>query len=244
MKIESYKYFPLYELWHNDYCAYLDFCIRSFCNNWNYWYISKNQFNKDMLFNWFKRNTIKNIWYKWWIESEYSRWISNGRLYLKKRNTKIAPKVHLDFYLLVKSMNKFKQFVTLLQAGRLNPYWNRKRTLRTIWTRVWTIWKQTVSRRIKKANKYFKNIDITPRFTKIQDKIVRLSNDYNLHLVKFTLNRFHPTFKKSLNKYKEVREIKKNLIKLDIINIKWGFIPHIETDLYYDYSNWFNCKIA
>jgi hypothetical protein len=242
---ENYKYFPLYELNNNNYSAYLDFCIRSFCNNWQYWYITKDQFRNDLKIAWFERKTILNIWNKWWINSEYSRWITNNKLYIKKRNTKVMPKIHVDFYSKVNSMNKFKQFVTLLQAWRMQPYWNRGRTLTTIWKRVWTNWKQTVSRRIKKANKYFKNIDVIPRYTKINDKIARLSNNYNLHLVKFTLNRFHPTFKKSLEIREKVREIKKNLTKIQIINLNWydNFIKHLDNNLYLDYANWFWKKI-
>jgi hypothetical protein len=210
------KYFPLYTL-NNEtrYSAYLDFCIRSFCE-FKSWTITKEEFKFYLNKNWFDRRTINRIWDRWAYIWEYFRWYSNNKLYISKKWTEIVILVEFEICKKVKSISQFKLFITALQAGKPNDYWNRSRTLKTIWKLTDTCYKQTVSRRIKKAKKLW--LVVENRFIKVWDETAQISNNYNFNWVTFLFNRFNPKFYTQVSERIKASKTKKNVIQIEIVN--------------------------
>jgi len=78
----------------------------------------------------------------------------------------------------IKSLPDFKLFVTAIQAGKLNEYGNRSRTLRTIGKQTGTVYKNTVSRRIHRAKKI--GLNVKERFIQCGEFTPQISNSYGL----------------------------------------------------------------
>ena len=86
------------------------------------------------------------------MEGKFFRGVHNDRIYLRAQKCNVLFRCEDEKMLKkVKSLPDFKVFCTFLHAGKPNHYGNRSRTLATIGTKTGTVYKQTVSKRNKKA---------------------------------------------------------------------------------------------
>lgn len=224
-------YYPLYTLDENYYSAYLDFCIRTFCS-FKTWTINKKDFYFQMKEKWIDRKAIEKVWKRWIFINQYFRWFD------KKSNTlymRIFQSTVMFEYLKwdnIKSITQFKLFVTALQAWKPNDYWNRSRTLQTIWKQTWTAYKTTVSRRIQRAKKLW--LEINNRFIKVWDKTAQISNTYKFNIVTFLYNRYNP--KSNTHNVSCASVTKKKATVIECVSKS----KMIDKDFYLDYNYLWN----
>lgn len=210
------------------YSAYLHFIIRSKKLDYKKsWTITKSIFIEKC---WLQNKTAHLIWNKWAFICEYFRGKDSNILYLRKKQTKIVIDVLDSVLPKIKTLPDFNLFITALQAWKPNEYWNRSRTLRTIWKETWTCYKQTVSNRVKRANKLW--LTSKHRFIKVWEFTPQISNIYTLNWVTFLYNKILNPLS---NLHKRLAsENKKKTTQIEIVN-RWQ-MP--SSDFYEDYALW------
>lgn len=219
-------YLPLYTS-ENYYSAYLDFIIRTRKLS-KRWVINKSVFIEKC---WFKNSTARDIWNRWAFINDYFRGIDWTTLYLRKKQTNIIIDILGSIVCKVKTLSDFKLFITALQAWKVNEYWNRSRTLSTIWKQTWTCYKQTVSRRVKRASKLW--LETKHRYIRVWDFTPQISNSYYLNWVTFLYNKILNPL--SYLHKKLASENKKKIPQIEIV--KKQRLP--DSNFYEDYKLWF-----
>lgn len=175
-------------------------------------YYSKNDFLSKWVEFWLSERSVNNIYIQGSKENPFllkikKKWKSFIELKTNKCNKNdfnLFVFVHNDVIKKIKDLETFRSFCYMViswkpcMIGKWIKKWIietklRSRTLTTIWKSFWDTTKDVMSKRIKRSKTLFNEFQVSSRYTTYHDKIVRLSNLYNVNEI---IYKYIPIWKK------------------------------------------------
>lgn len=238
------------EKYEDGYKHFLYFLIKTLFTTEDFsWTIKKHDFIAKWIEFWYKKRFLENVYEKWKKSDLLKVEFKNNNTYItlkslinKEKSNNLL--VYIDETLLkrIVDIDSFRYLCYIIVACRPyrteksfkeNEYFykNSSRTIQSIAKYFWNVDKTVMSKRLNKAQKYFKDVfRISKRYSNFdyfnKKYIVQLSNLYSINGVRYKLVRNKIKNKKKWNEYnKSFYYVKPKFIKSK--NIKfWNLENH------------------